>query len=864
MMLNQFSQPKPWLPFLLLLSGIVLIQCQTAKNGKSTAPDKLLSKAFPAENFFLQRAFPQKDFDYKAFGKSLSQLRDQVTVRTHFKGFDQEWTTQGPGNIGARVNSIAVHPQDDAVMFAGFAHGGVFKTTDGGINWAPVFDDQAFLSIGDIEIDPLQPQTIYVGTGDVNIPAGFFIGDGIYKSEDGGQNWRNIGLKEHGIISKIVVNPANSRVIYAGAMGIPSILDSNRGLYKSDNEGNTWKKILDVGTDAGIVDIVINPLDTNILYASGWNRYRTNFESIVTGPSGGIWRSQDAGETWSRLTNGLPVDTSGRVGLTISPSHPDLLYAVFVGADNELRSIFKTNDGGDTWTEVANISNFEDADEENPLGGFGWYFGKIRVNPLDTNEIYLLGVDLWKSNDGGETWEMGTPPWWVYSVHADKHDLVFNNANHLILGTDGGIYRSQDSGATWEDIENIATTQFYRVAYNPHRPGDYFGGAQDNGTSGGNATAINDWERIYGGDGFQPQFHPTNPLVFYVETQNGNITGTRDGGASWFSADRGLGSDRKNWDMPYLISPHDPNVLYAGTYRIQKSTAGAQPNFQPLTIDLTSGIRNSRYNVSALDESRIRKGILYAGTSDGLVWRYEEDTQILNELSNGLPQRYVTSVKASPNVENWVYVTHSGYKYNEYIPRVHRSKSKGAVWEDISSDLPDLAVSEIFPIPGHADSILFVATDGGVYGTLNGGENWERLGTNMPIVPVFDLEYNPSRNELIAGTYARSIMTYPLDAIFETVSVEPVETEPKSNITTLKIFPNPAAEKLTLEYYNQEAGRETEIAIVDQQGRLVKFFTERKSGRNRFRIDVNDLPKGLYFVKVKTRHVIRSASFEKI
>ena len=456
----------------------------------------------------------------------------------------------------------------------------------------------------------------------------------------------------------------------------------------------------------------------------------------------------------------------------------------------------------------------------------------------------------------GEQWQRATPEWWEYDVHADKHDLVFNNANHLLLATDGGAYRSTDNGITWEDIENIPATQFYRTAYNPNRPDWYYGGAQDNGTTGGNASNSNNWERIFGGDGFQAVFHPTEPDIFYVEIQRGGINKTLDGGYTWESATEGIdAADRLNWDMQYIMSPHNPDVLYTGTYRVYKSESSLLPFWYAISEDLTDGIDNRYHTISTLSESSINEGLLYVGTSDGRVWRTENGGIEWTEVTQALPKRYVTDLKASPSFIDYVYVTHSGYKDNEFIPRVHRSKDKGATWEDISSNLPDLAINDIYVIPNHQDSLIFVATDGGVYGSINAGEDWERVGTNMPIIAVYDLEWNAELKELVAATFARSIMSYPLEGFNPISTTKPIISK------HLNIFPSPASDYIQIEFSNNEIGKQADIVIVNQAGQLIWRQKWEGEGKQTLTIDVKPFPKGWYVVKIKTRHRVQIGRF---
>lgn len=820
----------------------------------------------PDDYFALERAYPDKAFSIKGYTRGLEEARQAVAFREGFRGFQENWVVRGPGNIGGRANTIAVHPQNENIIYAGFARGGVWKTTDGGLNWAPVFDDQPFLAIGDIEISPADPDVVYVGTGDPNISSHPGIGNGVFKSVDGGLSWQHMGLEEQRIISQIRVNPLNPDIVYAAAMGLPFERNGQRGLYRSQDGGQSWEQVLFISEQAGIIDLAMHPADPNILYAAGWDRIRNNQESTITGTGAKVYKTTDGGDTWSLLQEGLPQEEIGRIGLAIAPSNPDVVYAMYVGTDSDIYNVFRSDDGGQSWAPAVNFNGPQGLDS-GLLGGFGWYFGKIRVNPLDPDDFFILGVGLWRTTDGGQNWYEATPPWWQYEVHADKHDLVFTPSGSILLATDGGLYRSANGGQSWEDIENIPTTQFYRVAYNPHRPDLYYGGAQDNGTTGGPALAA-EWARIYGGDGFQPAFRPDMPEVMYAETQNGGIVVSLDGGASFDNATDGLAqSDRREWDMQYIISPHNPDVLYTGTFRAYRSSAGAIPFWEPISGDLSDGlILDPRYHrITCIEESPVTEGLLYVGTVDANVWRSGDGGGNWLEIRDGLPERYVTSVKASPEYADWVYVTHSGYKDNDFIPRIHRSQNRGDSWENISGNLPDLAINDVYILPGHRDSVLFVATDGGVYGSINSGSQWERLGANMPYVPCYDLAWNEENNELVAGTFARSIMSYPLDSLFALpedttmTAYEPFVAE----AAFLSVYPSPARDRVHIGFQNIEAGREYHLAAINHKGQVVITRRGKQNGYVEEQLDISALPAGVYTVKVKMRHTVRTGRFVK-
>ncbi len=722
-------------------------------------------KEYPNDLFSFQRSYPYQRLDVDAYERGLKESLLLKNQRNTSPGFDAAWTNVGPGNAGGRVNTIAIHPTDEDVFYLGYATGGVFKTIDGGTSWDPIFDDQPFLAIADIALDPNDAETIYVGTGDQNISGYPAIGDGIYKSIDGGDSWTHLGLTDQRIVSKIIIDPTNSNVIYAACMGLPFERNDDRGLYKSIDGGANWDQVLFVSNQSGIIDMVIDPDNPLVLYAASWDRIRNNEESIVFGPNAKIHKTTDGGSTWTVLDNGLPSGNQGRIGLAISESDPDILVCMYVATNQNLEGIYRTEDAGTTWTEVPTDQGTGMG--AGVLGGFGWYFGQIRIHPVNDSWLYLLGVQSWFTSSNGITWASltagsNTQP------HVDYHDLDFNFQNDVFVANDGGAYKKESNSNNYLDVENIPATQFYRTAYDPHRPNNYYGGTQDNGTQRGMSVNPNSWTRVLGGDGFQMRFHPTDSNIVFAETQNGNIWRSSDGLGSFNVATTGLNpSDRRHWDMQYIISPHDPDRMYTGTYRVYKSQTSGVPQWQITSPDLTDGILFGSifHTISTLDESPLVEDLLYVGTTDANVWRSEDGGTSWDSLHATLPERYITSIKASPDFEDHVYVCVSGYRYNEFIPRVYKSTDRGDTWTSISGDLPDLAVNDIIILPNQNDEILFVATDGGVFASTNGGTSWESLGVNMPSVTVYDMEWNEINNELVAGTFGRSIYAYPIDSL---------------------------------------------------------------------------------------------------
>jgi len=716
------------------------------------------------------RSYPDSIFQEKAYRSGIEDAFRDYEAQVSETRF-QNWTSTGPVNIGGRITSLAINPINQQIIFAGTPNGGIFRSVNSGATWTPIFDQNPYLAIGDIEIDPNNTQTIYAGTGDKVISGYPFIGNGLFKSTNGGNTWINIGLEDKGIISQIRVHPSNSNLIFAASMGTPFKRDLNRGLYKSLDGGNNWDEILQLGDQTGIIDLAVHPTNPAIIYAAGWDRIRNNTESTVTGLGGKIYKTTDAGNSWTTMSNGLPQDTVSRIGLAMDPVSSSILYAVYVSKDLELQAIYKTINGGDLWQPIP-IENLLEQNPE-PLGGFGWYFGNLRINPYNSSELYLLGVQLWRTVNDGSEWQMVDPDWSNFAVHADKHDMVFFNENSFVLATDGGIYKTTDAGENWIDLDFIPNTQFYRVAVNPEISGDYWGGTQDNGTIRLSDPVSGFWDRQRGGDGFSVYFHPTLPGVVYSTIQYGNIGYAEDYFDGYYS-DMTLGidaTDRVAWDAPHFISTHFPHESYMGTYRVYKKNdptiTDSSDLWYPVSEDITDGlIYEERFHtITALCESPLVKGLLYAGTTDGNLWRSDNDGNSWVNISSWLPERYVTDIKASAQDADRVFVSHSGYKDDDHIPHLHRSENRGLSWTDISGNLPALAVNHLEIYPDTADALLFAATDGGVYYSINSGNSWSRLGNNMPVYAVYDLAIDEVNDILIAGTFARSMMKISLQDV---------------------------------------------------------------------------------------------------
>lgn len=723
-----------------------------------TPEQLILQKQAPYDNMFELRNYPIFERGYPAYENALREAKEILSSRAT-QSYNLSWLTEGPYNIGGRINTIAIHPTNKNIMYIGVADGGIFKTIDAGTTWTPIFDNQGKLTIGDISIDPFNPNVIYAATGDPNISGFPAIGDGLYRSINSGATWSYIGLKDDKIISKIEIHPSDSNLLFCATMGMPFYKTNERGLYRSSNRGSTWTKILFLSDSTGIIDFETHPSNPNIIYASSWTRIRNNHEGIIDGIESGVYKTTNGGINWSKLSGGLPAGVNSRVTIEMSKQNPNKLYALVVDTFLDVGGVFKTTDAGSTWTSCSLIGLPSPAQ-----GNFGWYFDGIKINPYNDENIFVLGVNLFASTDGGNSISQIDPAWWTYEVHADKHDLVFASADTIYLATDGGLYRTTDFGSNWTDEDYIPNTEFYHITVNPHETKQYAGGAQDNGTTWGNSTDAF-WPRIYGGDGFTVQFVATDPSLVYAETQNGGLVSSDDGGANFNDISITTG-DRTNWDQPYIISKHNPDVMYSGTYKLYKNTIAPLQNWSSISGDLTDGLvfEPRFHNISTIAESPFRAGLLYVGTSDGNVWRTDNDGAAWVNITATLPNHYITRVICSKIDTATIYVCNSGYKEGDTIPHIHVSHDKGATWTNISGNLPALGINDVESV-SLTDSLLFVANDGGVYYTMDAGTEWKRLGNNMPFIWVFDVEVDAPNKRLVAGTFARSIQSIPIDSI---------------------------------------------------------------------------------------------------
>ncbi len=685
----------------------------------------------------------------------------------------------GPAFLSGRIADIVTHPENSNVWYVAVGSGGVWKTENAGTTWSPIFDDQSTYSTGCITLDPSNPSTVWVGSGENVGGRHVAYGDGIYKSTDDGKTWKNMGLKNSEHISEIIVHPDNSDVVWVAVQGPLWSKGGERGLYKTTDGGANWKQVLGNNEWTGVTDIMVDPRNPQIIYAATWDRHRTVAALMGGGPGSGIHRSDDGGNTWRKLTNGLPSSNMGKIGITISPQHPDVVYAA-IELDRTKGGVYRSANRGESWTKMSNTVS----------GGTGpHYYQELYASPHEFDRLYLMNVRVLTSGDGGKTFSQLPER----NKHSDNHAIVFKkeDPNYIMLGTDAGIYESFDSAKTWRYIKNLPLTQFYKVAVNNAEPFYHmFGGTQDNGSAGGpSATderegiANKHWYKTLFADGHQSATDPVYNDIIYAETQQGGLhrvdLTTGEQVSVQPQARAGEPHERFNWDAPILVSPHNPARLYFASYRVWKSESRGD-DWEPISGDLTRNEERitlpimgrqqswdnawdvgamSNYNtITSLSESPIQEGLLYAGTDDGFIQVSEnggDSWRAIPVTNLGLPARsFVNDIKADLYDVNTVYVALDNHKEGDFNPYLYKSTDKGLTWKSISNNIPKRTLVWRMVQDNVKKNLLFAATEYGVYTSLNGGDSWQKL-PGTPTISFRDITIQKRENDLVAASFGR-------------------------------------------------------------------------------------------------------------
>lgn len=784
----------------------------------------------------------------------------------------------GPTRQGGRVVAFAVSHRNPHTFFVGAGPGGVWKTVNNGHSFEPVFDHADIASIGDIEIAPSDPNVVWIGTGEANLRNSTYYGNGMYKSTDSGNTWTHMGLEETHHIGRIVIHPCNPDIVFVAAQGHLYSENPERGVYKTTDGGKTWLKSLEVVVDGraiGATDLALDPGAPDTLYAASYDRRRWAWSFRTAGPGSGIYKTIDRGMSWKKLTNGLPGGMLGKIGLALSPKNPNILYATIDNANSpgvsgserykELfegkrpsrptigHGIYRSENSGESWVLVS--------PEGKSIGNRSNYYGQIIVDPNDQNHVYVLSSRADESSDGGGTWKR------AFRYAGDNHVLWIDpeNSKHMLLGYDYGMAITYDSGKNWYHPDELPMAQLYAVGVDMDYPYNVYGGMQDFGSWKGPSTKkgrfpirYEDWEHVKGGDGFYNQVDPTNSRWLYSESQFGDLSriDQKTGKRRSISME-GKAGLRFNWNAPFLISPHNPNVLYHGAQKVLRSSFRGE-NWEEISPDLTSknpgklkGVGAVQYcTITTLDESPVQQGIIWAGTDDGNVHLTRDKGKTwerLNDRIKGNPGYWVSRVTASFHNAGTAYVTYTGFHFDDFRPFIYKTTDFGTTWTSLSNNLPEGSIN-VVKEDRKNPNLLFIGTDKAVYVSIDGGHVWNKMKNNMPTIPVHDLVIHPRENDLVVGTHGRGIFIMDISPLQEltpgvlTKNVYLFTVEPKVQ-WVMNRQPATGAQNfagknethaVVINYYLRESFQsDIKISVYDGLRLLDKFSGSNDPGLNR-------------------------------
>ena len=704
----------------------------------------------------------------------------------------------GPAFTSGRIADFAVNPNNHSEFYVAVASGNIWKTSNQGTTFEPVFDKYGAYSIGCLAMDPNNTNVVWAGTGENNHQRALGYGDGVYKTVDGGKSWKNMGLKESRQIGMILIDPRNSDVVYVAAEGSVWGPGGERGLYKTTNGGENWKKVLDISEHTGVNNIICDPRNPDILYATTEQRRRHVYTKIGGGPESAVYKSTNAGKDWRKLTVGLPTEHMGGMGIAISPQKPDVLYLI-IEAANKAGGFFRSTDRGESWSKMSDHASS------------GQYYNEIYCDPVEFDKIYSVETYSHVTKDGGKTWSQIS----IKDRHVDDHALWIDPTDnrHYMIGGDGGVYITYDEGTNWRQVSNLPVTQFYRVTVDNAEPFyNIYGGTQDNATLGGpvqNTSTFGvtsgEWIVTVFGDGFWSRVDPINPDIVYSEWQYGNVVryDKKSGEKIHIKPQPRKGEEtyRWNWNAPLILSKHNPTSIYIAANKLFKSIDRGN-SWEVISEDLTAQIdRNtwpvmgkywsadavvkdistSQYNtIVSLDESPIKPGLLYVGTDDGVIQVTEDDGKTWTKASSfvGVPANtYVSDIYASRYDENVVYATFDNMKSDDFKPYILKSSDKGKTWVSISSNLPDNGTVHTLEQDFKNEKLLFAGTEFGIFFTVDEGKNWTQLKEGIPTIAVKDLAIQERENDLVLATFGRGFYVLDDYSPLRELSKEMTETE---------------------------------------------------------------------------------------
>ena len=692
----------------------------------------------------------------------------------------------GPAVMGGRIADIAVSPTDPSTWYVAAGSGNLWKTNNCGISWQPVFDKQASYSIGTVAIDPGNSEIVWVGTGENVSGRHVGWGDGVYRSANGGRDWKQMGLSQSEHIGKILIDPRNSDVVLVAAEGPLWSSGGDRGVYKTQDGGGSWELVLEIDENTGVTDLEFDPSNPDVIYAAAYQRRRHTWSLLSGGPQSGIYKSTDNGGSWQQLETGLPKGDIGKIGLAVTPANPDLVYAT-IEANNKEKGFYRSNDKGESWEKRNSYTS----------GGTGpHYYQEIEVSPEDPDLIYQMDVFIHVSRDGGKHFdylETGR------EKHSDNHAMWIdpNNGKHLIAGTDAGLYESFDEGAKWRHSPNLPISQFYKLGLDNSEPFyNIIGGAQDLGTLIGPSRTMNaegvrnqDWYVPLGADGYDSHFDPKDANIAYMEIQQGLLHRYDRRSEEVLNiqpkAAPGDSPERWNWDSPLLISPHDNNRLYFGSQRLWRSEDQGN-SWTAISQDLTTN--TNRYELEMIDrvwsadalydngamskyatltsiaESPLEEGLLYTGSDDGLINISEDGGQNWRKsgVLPGVPTRsFINDIETSGHDRNTVFAVADGHKFGDFSPYLFMSTDRASSWQSIAGDLPAGTIVWVLKQDHKDENLLFIGTEYGLYFSYNKGTNWIKLKAGVPTIPFRDIELHQRDNDLVGATFGRGF--YVLD-----------------------------------------------------------------------------------------------------
>ena len=762
-----------------------------------------------------------------------------------------QWRAIGPANMGGRIDDFAVVEGNPAIFYVGAATGGLWKTTNAGTTFDPVFDGQGSTSIGDVCISPSDPNVVWVGTGEPNNRQSSSWGDGVYRSLDGGATWQNMGLRDSKHIGRVVIDPRDPNIVYVAVVGHLWGPNRERGLYKTADGGKTWTQSLFINEDTGVIDVAIDPQSPGTLYAAAYQRRRTPWGMNGGGPHSALYKTIDGGASWKKLTNGLPTEGPiGRIGIDVYRGNPNIVYAII---ENKAGGVFRSEDRGATWKKMSDV-------DSRPM-----YYSQIRIDPANDQRIWQCAANMFTSEDGGKTWVQNV----VTRIHGDYHGLWIDpaNSNHMLAGSDGGIHQSYDRGRSWDYINTIPLGQFYEISLDNQKPYMVYGGLQDNGSWAGPSATLNvegvtndEWIRTGGGDGFYSVVDASDPSTIYVESQDGNVarlelkTGERRnirpepaGGEKPY---------RFDWNSPIVISPHNNRTIYYGGNRVFKSTdrgdtwtrsddlskdqdrekfpiMGALPGKD--TLSRHDGVQTFGQTVT-IAESQIKEGLLYAGTDDGNLHVSRDGAKTWKNITDkvpGIPKNcYVSRVVPSRFAEGTVYATFDNHRSDDYGTYVFVSTDFGEAWKSLKGDLPAGVTCRVIREHTRNQNLLFLGTEFGAYASLDRGSHWTRLKGNLPLVRVDDIQIHPRDNDLVLGTHGRSVWVLDNITALEKMSDAVMSSD-------VAVFDIPTATEFRLYNRKGNVGHKWFTAPNPPNGAMIDYYLKTKPEGN-VRITISD------------------------